>query len=327
MYARQPVRLAFFGAAFASSAVLALEGCATLGFDMPGDHCALSETGCSERPLPRLETRPDYPRYQAADWAADGVQGIAHDDHHWYLTSTHRIWKVPLDEPLARAKPVGVVPFAGMYTHLGDPDFHEGVLYVPLEGERLGGPPAIGALRPDLTPIGIQPLYGASHAPWCAVHPETGRLYTSDFNAHRIQVFRIEVSADHFGLVHERDLPLRYDDSSRSNALRGQVPNIQGGAISKSGKLYLATNHRKTGLVVFDAETGAWLGRLPIAYKPHWSLLVHQEVEGIDLVDLDSGRVPAMTGQLHIVLRAELPSRRYWIKHWGVRRAADVDAL
>lgn len=293
---------------------------------MPGEHCALSSDGCATR-VPPLESRPDYPRFQAAPWASDGVQGIAHDADHWYLTSTRRIWKIPLSEPLARSRASGVVPFEGRYTHLGDPDFHEGVLFVPLEGDRLGGPPAIGALRPDLSPIGVQPLHGVEHAPWCAVHPQTGRLYTSNFSANRVHVFRVELSAEHFGLVHERDLTLVYADGPDPQPLRGRVPHIQGGAVSSSGKLYLATNHQKTGIVVFDAETGAWIGQVPIAYKPSWSLLVHQEVEGIDLLDLDAGHVPAMTGQLHVLLHAELPERRYWLKHFGVRELEDPSSL
>jgi hypothetical protein len=285
---------------------------------MPREHCALSPEGCATR-VPALECRPDYPRYQPAPWADDVVQGIAHDQEYWYLTSTQRIWKSPLHEPLARSRVSGVVPFEGRYSHLGDPDFHDGVLFVPLEGDRLGGPPAIGALRPDLSPIGIQELHGAGHAPWCAVHPQTGRLYTSDFSTDRVQVFRVEVSADHFGLIHERDLALTYTDGPDPRPLRGRVPHIQGGVLSASGKLYLSTNHRKTGIVVFDAETGAWVGQIPVTYKPSWSLLVHQEVEGLDLLDLDAGQVPAMTGQLHVLLHAELPRRRYWLKHFGVR--------
>lgn len=293
-------------------------GCASLGFDMPSEHCALQVAGC-DGALPKLESRPDYPRYDASPWATDGVQGLAHDATHWYLTSTRRIWKVPLDEPLAKARVEGIEPFEGRYAHLGDLDQHQGVLFVPLEDDRLGGPPAIGALRAtDLSPIGIQPLHGIGHAPWCAIHPATGRLYTSNFNTNHIQVFRVELSSDHFALVHERDLPLRYSGDHERSALRGNVPYIQGGAISKSGKLFLATNHRRTGLVVFDAQTGAWLGRLSIPFKPKWSLMTHEEVEGLDLFDLDETTVPAMSGQLHLLLRSEIPRRRYWIKHWGI---------
>lgn len=294
-----------------------LVGCAAFGFDMPEDHCALTPQGCNGA-MPVLKSRPDYPRYDRSPWASDGVQGIAHDATHWYLTSTTRIWKVPLREPLAQADARGTVPFEGRYAHLGDPDFWNGVLFVPLEGDRLNGPPAIGALRPDLTPIGLQPLDGIDHAPWCAVHPLTGRLYTSNFNTDRVQVFRIELTSDRFALVFERDVALRYSDEDGRNGIRGRVPYIQGGAISRTGKLYLATNHRRTGIVVFDAQSGAWLGRVPISFKPKWSLLTHQEVEGLDIVDLDDGDVPAMTGQLHLLLRAELPRRRYWLKHWGV---------
>lgn len=305
----------------------AFAGCATLTFHMPGDHCALAPGGC-DGVMPDLRGRPDYPRYASSPWATDGMQGLAHDDTHWYLISTHRIWKVPLDVPLARASQApSVVPFEGRYTHLGDADFSRGTLFVPLEGDRLGGPPAIGALRPDLTPLGIQVLHGVEHASWCAVHPVTGRLYTSNFHTNRVHVFRVEITSDRFALVHERDLALRYSNDDKVDGLRGSVPQIQGGAISESGKLYLATNHTKTGIAVFDAESGAWIGHVPISFRPRWSLLTHEEVEGLDLFDLDARQVPAMSGQLHLLLRAEIPKRRYWIKHWGVANGAQRDLL
>lgn len=312
---------------------VALVGSATLGscasptFHMPSEHCALAPGGCGGV-MADLQCRPDYPRYESSPWATDGVQGLAHDRSHWYITSTSRVWKVPLDEPLARATSApSVAPFEGRYTHLGDADFHQGMLLVPLEGDRLGGPPAIGALRPDLTPIGVQVLHGIAHASWCAVHPRTGRLYTSNFHTDRIQVFRMEVTSDRFALVYERDLALRYSADTKRDGLRGVVSHIQGGVISETGKLYLATHHDETGIVVFDADSGAWIGHVPIAFRPRWSLLTHEEVEGLDLLDLDGGDVPAMTGQLHLLLRAEIPTRRYWLKHWGVGEVEQRDLL
>ncbi len=266
-----------------------------------------------------LVALPDSPRVRG-EAARDAVQGLAHDDTHWYVVSTQRIWKVPLTESLGRAPTGGVVPFEGRYSHLGDADYFEGVLYVPLEADRRGGPHAIGALRPDLTPIGVQPLGGARYAPWCAIHPRTRRLYTSSFDADRIQIFRVELTAERFALAFERDLVLTLPprEGSPGPTPFGVVPSIQGGAVSARGELYLASDHPDMGVVVFDADTGAWLGRVPVTYSPQWGPLTHEEIEGIDLFDGDDAGLPT-SGWLHLLLHDELPRRSYGLKHWRQR--------
>jgi hypothetical protein len=261
---------------------------------------------------------PDFPRSADGDIAADAVQGVAHDDTHWYLVSTRSIWKIPLGESLQSARVQGVTPFAGRYVHLGDADYRRGVLYVPLEGDRRGGPPAIGALRSDLTPIGVQPLNGAEFASWCAVDAAGLELYTSSFDADRIQIFRIELSADHFALVFVRDLVLtRAPSEARREEAFGVVPSIQGGALSTEGELYLSSDNPGTGILVFDASSGVFLRHIPVDYEPKFGPLTNQELEGIDLFDVAGVGVPSIGGTLHALLHEELPKRRYTMKHWG----------
>lgn len=277
---------------------------------------------------PRLELDPrapratelgDFPRDVGGELAADAVQGLAHDDTHWYLLTTRRIWKVPLDKSLADVKGEGTAPFAGRYMHLGDADYRGGVLYVPLENDRRGGPQAIGALRPDLTPIGVQPLGGAQYASWCAVDERGERLYTSSFNADRVQVFRIELSADHFALVFERDLVLKRRVRSTGEVIAfGVAPRIQGGALSAQGDLYLASDALATGILVFDVVTGLLRARIPVPYAPRLGPLSHQELEGLDLFDVEGREVPSISGSVHVLLHDELPKRAFSIKHWAL---------
>ncbi len=285
----------------------------------------------TERPTPvaaELVSLPDFPRAVTGELAHDAVQGIAHDDTHWYLVSTHRIWKVPLEQSLADPPLEGVVPFDGRYQHLGDADYFDGALFVPLEWDRRGGPQAIGALRADLTPIGVQPLGGARFAPWCAINPRTRRLYTSNFDADRIQIFRIELTAERFALAFERDLVLTVPVTAGEHPMKpfGVVPAIQGGVISEAGRLYLASNHPKTGILIFDAESGQWLGQTLVRYSPHWGPFTHEEIEGIDLFDADAAGVPDVQGHLHVLLHDELPKRSYGLLHWrlGVPEARVV---
>jgi hypothetical protein len=265
-----------------------------------------------------LAPLPRFPREVAGELAQDGVQGIAHDEAHWYFISTHRIWKVPLAESLERSPDEGVVPFDGRYLHLGDADYFEGALFVPLEWDRRGGPQAIGALRADLTPIGVQQLGGARFAPWCAIDPRTRRLYTSSFDADRIQIFRVELTAERFALTFERDLVFTAPGAPGTGRVKpfGVVPSVQGGVISEAGRLYLASDHPNTGIVIFDADSGLWLGRVPVKFSPRWGPLTHQEIEGIDLFDAEAARVPGVQGHLHVLLHDELPKRSYGFMHW-----------
>jgi hypothetical protein len=271
---------------------------------------------------------PDFPRGVTGELARDAAQGIAHDDRHWYLVSTHRIWKVPIEQSLANAPVQSIVPFDGRYLHLGDADYFDGALFVPLEWDRRGGPQAIGALRADLTPIGVQPLGGARFAPWCAINPRTRRLYTSNFDADRIQIFRIELTAERFALAFERDLVLKEPVTADARQVKpfGVVPSIQGGVISEAGRLYLASNHPTTGILIFDAESGLWLGRTPVRFRPYWGPFTYQEIEGIDLFDAEGARVPHVQGHLHVLLHDELPKRSYGLLHWRLE-APDTRVL
>lgn len=264
---------------------------------------------------------PEFPRGVTGDVAADAVQGLAHDAESWFVVTTRFIWKVPLGEPFENAEK-GTMPFAGRYRHLGDADYHGGVLYVPLEGDRRGGPHAIGALRSDLTPIGVQPLAGARFVSWCAVDPRGPRLYTSSFDADRIQIFRVEISADHFALVFERDLVLKRrvrptPSRARTEVSFGVVPRIQGGAISRTGQLYLSSDSGSTGVMIFDADTGVFGGRIAVPFSAKLGPLTHQEIEGIDLFDGDELGFPSTRGQIHVLLHDELPRRSYSLLHFA----------
>jgi hypothetical protein len=290
----------------------------------------VAATACAQPNVeePRLELDPrtphateltDFPSQVGGTLAADAVQGLAHDDTHWYLLTTRRIWKVPLDQSLASVKGEGTAPFAGRYMHLGDADYQGGVLYVPLENDRRGGPRAIGALRPDLTPIGVQPLNGSQYASWCAVDARGQRLYTSSFNADRVQVFRIELSADHFALVFERDLVLKRRVRATSEVIAfGVAPRIQGGALSAHGDLYLASDALSTGILVFDVATGILRARIPVNFAPRLGPFSHQELEGLDLFDVGGREVPSISGTVHVLLHDELPKRAFSIKHWAL---------
>jgi hypothetical protein len=254
---------------------------------------------------------PDAPFAVRDELARDGVQGLAHDDELWFVTTTHYIWRF---SRRGRFAPVGggVAPLGGRYGHLGDLDVKEGVLYLPVDADRRGGPAGIAALRTDLTPIGFQRFPSVA---WCAIDPRAQRLFTSAFDADRIHVMRVEVTAERFALTFERDLVLLRQRGGETEAF-GVLGSIQGGAVSGDGRLYLAIDHPGVGVLVFDADTGLSLERIPVEHRPRFGPLTNEEVEGIDLErGVDSAR-PGAASSLQLLLHDEWPRRSYSLKHW-----------
>ncbi|MGH7530950.1 MAG: hypothetical protein ACREMN_11255 [Gemmatimonadales bacterium] len=131
----------------------------------------------------------DYPQDRENGWS-DKLQGVAHDDRHWFFTQKARLWRFPdsldLHSHVNRADPGRGILRVGIprdlaakgYDHFGDLDQHRGLLVVPLEGAQ---PPVIAVFRAhDLGFVGQIALPRQRNAGWTAVDPATGRVYSSE---------------------------------------------------------------------------------------------------------------------------------------------------
>ena len=68
-------------------------------------------------------------------------------------------------------------------------------------------------------------------------------------------------------------------------------------------------------MLLVDTTTGILLGTLPVRFSPGG--LVHEEIEGLTLWDLDDGRAPHVGGQLHLLLLDnDLGPDELIFKHW-----------
>ena len=76
----------------------------------------------------------DYPVEENPGWHED-VQGVTHDDSHWFITQTTSLWKIPVshdlavdasDNPDTRSTTLLLVPdlLLNGYDHFGDPACH-----------------------------------------------------------------------------------------------------------------------------------------------------------------------------------------------------------
>lgn len=278
---------------------------------------------------PQLRPPFDHPGGGTPGWS-EVVQGVAHDADHWYFSQEHQLWRFPVthdldddvdDKPFKRTGiPAELSRMFGMlrvgYDHFGDLDFFDGRLHVPLEGMQ---PPLLCLFTTNLAPQRFAPLTHQHSAPWCAVNPRNGLLYSSNFHdaGGAAEPLRLYVYKPHPTAISTRtmfqgtplegtfetfDLPFvgsfQLRDES-GNDLWG-VRRIQGGAFSPGGHLYLVSDRPAGGLMGFDLSTGRRTLHKPVEYSPGFD--EYEELEGITVWDLEAGRAPGIHGQLHLVM-------------------------
>jgi hypothetical protein len=274
-----------------------------------------------------------YPAGVGGGFAPE-ANGLAHDESHWYFTNTPNdenwVWKYPISSAI-----VGDVPTqskkvfsSSSYTHIGDLDYFNGYLYIPLELEEPLSGSAIGVLDRDLNEVALRPLEGGS-LPWVAVDPTTARLYTAKFNDTKLRVYQIVNPGPDVQFVPMPDVPLRLPPAFYALPIDEEVARLQGGAFSPSGTLYLVSDADgqigvsppfSGGIQAIVAETGV--------ARFSWSLQrgVSDEFEGIDYWDLDNerpaGMAAQMRGQVHMLVLENDPlsddSDHFRLMHFGV---------
>ena len=278
--------------------------------------------------VPRFAALPSHPRDNSLPWA-ENVQGVTHDDDHWYITQQDCLWRIPVGRDLAD-KRLGKAPLRGEssrsltsmglpgYNHLGALDCHGGWLYVPVEPAPDdppwgSGPPPPGwppfwpatYSRPgllalfqadSLSLIASAPLPELGHkAPWCAFCPQDGLLYSSLFDEPgEVLAYQVTLAGDALTVSLQHRLPLRSEQGAPM-----RVAHVQGGCFGPAGELYLCSDSGDDrGVLVFDRATGRCLNRLPIGTSAG---TVGEELEGLTYWDLDDGRAPGVAGQLHVL--------------------------
>ncbi|MFO0724088.1 MAG: hypothetical protein U1E65_09915 [Myxococcota bacterium] len=273
--------------------------------------------------IPTRSVAYDYPSNSSPDWAYI-VQGVAHDANNWFITAQYGIYKMPVDHPLddhdGGWRISATIPsalWAAGYNHFGDPEEANGFVYVPLEGSRA---PLILAYDSNLNLIASAELtvHGETNeAPWVAVNPKNGLIYTSNFQIrpdNPIRVYRPRILPG-FGVT------LFFLDYVGTYVIRDEagtpmsLGDVQGGAFTSNGHLYLVSDVAGS-VQSFDAS-GRRRSVLAVDYTGHES---RQELEGLTFWDLDSGRAPNIRGQLHLMMaKRDLDASRFnsvYFKHY-----------
>ncbi|MCX2681865.1 hypothetical protein OOZ15_18060 [Galbibacter sp. EGI 63066] len=227
----------------------------------------------------------NYPKNRETNWS-DSLQGVTHDEEHWYFTQKTKIIKFHVSTRLSHNTdasvevahmPKSLERYGG--DHFGDPDFirfnRKGYLFIPVENEegvnRIGNAPRIAVFSTDggLKFIGFYPLpqqnkrQKTARAGWCAIHPQTRILYSSHNRIDsRYPVYMYKVDYRRIGQERNRDIlttagRFELKDSRGNPYIVSRY--LQGGTFSPDGRLILLngrasndTPAREGGIHIFD---------------------------------------------------------------------------
>ena len=272
----------------------------------------------------------------------DNMQGITHDDSHWYISQKKATWKGKKNHParlykfdashnLSSGKPEISKKLEGYGDHPGDITYFKRggaeYIFVPMykEGDDMSKSSRILVFRAsDLGLVVASNRSDTINGPsWVALDP-SGRLYHNNHHIlpeskKRIQVYDVDwkkiANKDKSFLTHLGEFPLYREDGTEfaTNELNAQ----QGAAFSPNGNLFfMSQGHQNTsaslsGIKVFDAQTGQIIFRsdtkhmpFKFEFKPKWPYK-WEEPQGLTVWDLDDPNAPAapnISGQLHVIL-------------------------
>jgi hypothetical protein len=288
----------------------------------------------------------DEPGNWAEEWTND-LQGAAHSSSYWYFNNMQSIIKLPIgDDPAmyGGSREDRGPTFVASHFHYGDSSFygpnvsryvdpvgHAG-LFVPIE--IYADNPHVTYLSlhaPDLSTFWTHYMgTGYGNLSWCAVNPADGLLYVpKSWDVQQIDAYRIRWPAENgnvLGLDYVKTVTLR--DGPGANPKT--ILRAQGGDFSQNGHLYIVSDECSGGSPsggIYGFDTNGFLYEhiaVPYNYPGAGckSLGTGDELEGIDIVDLDSLN-PGLGGQIHVMKVDNHASDDAWyFQHIKVKPAA-----
>lgn len=281
----------------------------------------------------------DYPNHRDSFYS-EQLNGLAHDDGHWFISTERWIYKVPLWYDLNKGMPppgypAVPIPLSG-YGHMGDADVDRtrGYLYVTLEQDKdpKSLPALVAAFRTsDLKYVASAIVPNTAKfgtAPWVAFRrdPSTGvqTLWTSSSelceksrrselcqNLNKSSGLReyelTWVGDESFHLSERSEVIVR--DRNRNGL---DIASVQGGVFNPEGTLLYLTNGYDCSpgdsVRVFDMS-GTLQAQSEDGYAP-FNFANHnrgcgtsEEAQGVDYFDVTGRFIPAIPeGQVHAIL-------------------------
>ena len=290
----------------------------------------------------------NYPSDRENGWS-DELQGVTHDDDHWFFTQKGTLWKFPVEHDLkiriTHADPANGILKRAIpsqlaelrYNHFGDLCHFNGYLFIPITGP--DRTPIIAAFKADdLSYIACKIMDGYVSVAWCAFNPNDELLYTSNKHLGAAEqdavspIKRYKIDMDKLvslgRLVLTEQSPLVLTDEQGGDI---QLKYMQGGAFDHQDHLHILNGYAENldakdgGISVFDTTTSKRIARsrngkgdFNYQYKPQFPR--YEEPEGLTYWDLDDHRAPKISGQLHaIMLDNDLKTDDFYFKHYKLK--------
>ncbi|MBI2519184.1 MAG: hypothetical protein HYV97_02155 [Bdellovibrio sp.] len=273
-----------------------------------------------------LKNKADFPSDRSFSWS-DEVQGITHDDYNWFISQKNALWRIPADLNLnhsfsGREKSIGIarveIP-ANLrkqgYYHMGDIDHYQGHIYVPVEGHHR----PYKLLKFDAQTMqlkGVADFWAHQHhAPYVAINPETGILYSSDFTpAKKIGLYAYKMIDDEKGFRLEHATRLVLKNKTGDKLLK--VRNIQGGEFDlQTRTLMLVSDTSSGGILGFDMDTGNFKFSHRVDYRPGFPH--YEELEGITIWRKNEHNSDGVEGAIHLLmLDNDVNGDDVYLKHY-----------
>ncbi|KUG04090.1 hypothetical protein ASZ90_018536 [hydrocarbon metagenome] len=282
----------------------------------------------------------NYPNDRENGWSEE-LQGVCSDGQNWYFTQRNKLWKFPLtydlNKKIKKADPEqgilmtpleGYLAMKGAYNHMGDLDYYNGFVFVPVEPANNMFRARVAMYRAETLELVSYNYLNSPKGPWCAIEPRSGLLFSSAFyDVDCLQVYALEIVNGQYLITPFSHNLFLYDE--KGNPLKLQ--RLQGGAFSRrTGLLYLVSDTDSNGgIIVINPATGKRVSRIPVDYDPTLLDYTREELEGITILDLDDGIAPGVKGQVHLVMIDNVGSGDddLYFKHYSVPLESEKEPL
>ena len=194
----------------------------------------------------------------------------AGDDSHWILTGHAAMLKVDLTLDIVKRNDFPIpqhMMIVGGYNHIGDPAFHDGLIYAPIEQTAFQNG-SVFVYNADSLELEDFFFVNQRHFPWIAIADSV--MWSSEFKNVDV-LFGYDLKGNRKSLV----------------KLSRTLQDVQGGAFW-TGLLYLTLNPPSSAVVSVNLTTGVVQDVIPT---------IEPELEGIAFIDLSSQGL----GQMHLL--------------------------
>ena len=252
----------------------------------------------------------DYPSDIQRGWTEE-LQGVTHDDTNWFIVQKKRIWKIPLKvdlyseinaSDLSRGILTANFPeeLHAEYDHLGDPDHFNGLLFVPVEkteSDMVARIACFDAQTLQFIGSALLPEQG-NHAPWCAVNPGDGLLYSSSFDyVNELFAYRFTLENDQLNITLDHRAGIKKENT---NTLL--MDGLQGGVFAvMHEEIFLFLSSNNDDIRGIHAFSWPALRHIQFEFIDTEYLTFGEEIEGITFWDLDGGESDGIRGQIHLI--------------------------